>query len=53
LLSSTLLFTHPTSTTLFPVFSKLTVSVLSFEDLTDNCSVFMASYKNKAWGHHL
>jgi hypothetical protein len=36
LLSSTLLFTHPTSTTLFPILSKLTVSVLSFEDLTDN-----------------
>jgi hypothetical protein len=36
LLSSTLLFTHPTSTTLFPVLSKLTVSVLSFEELTDN-----------------
>jgi hypothetical protein len=30
------MFTHPTSTTLFPVLSKLTVSVLSFEDLTDN-----------------
>jgi hypothetical protein len=38
LLSSTLLFTHPTSTTLFPVLSKLTASVLSFEDLTDNSS---------------
>jgi hypothetical protein len=30
LLSSTLLFTHPTSTTFFPVLSKLSVSVLSF-----------------------
>jgi hypothetical protein len=39
LLSSTLLFTYPTSTTLFPVLSKLTVSVLSFEDLTDNSNV--------------
>jgi hypothetical protein len=27
---------QPTSTTLFPVLSKLTGSVLSFEDLTDN-----------------
>jgi hypothetical protein len=36
LLSSTLLFTHPTSTTLFLVLNKLIVSVLSFEDLTDN-----------------
>jgi hypothetical protein len=35
-LSSTLLFIHPTSTTLFPVLSKLTVLVLYFEDLTDN-----------------
>jgi hypothetical protein len=34
--SSTLLCTQPTSTTLFPVLSKLTGSVLSFEDLTDN-----------------
>jgi hypothetical protein len=39
LLSSTLLFTHPTSTTLFPVLSKLTASVLSFEDLTDNSNM--------------
>jgi hypothetical protein len=30
------LCTQPTSTTLFPVLSKLTDSVLSFEDLTDN-----------------
>jgi hypothetical protein len=34
--SSTLLCTQPTSTTLFLVLSKLTGSVLSFEDLTDN-----------------
>jgi hypothetical protein len=39
LLSSTLLFTHPTSTTLFLVLSKLTVLVLSFEDLMDNSNV--------------
>jgi hypothetical protein len=39
LLSSTLLFTHPTSTTLFPVLSKLTASVLSFEDLMDNSNI--------------
>jgi hypothetical protein len=32
--SSTILCTQPTSTTLFPVLSKLTGSVLSFEDLT-------------------
>jgi hypothetical protein len=37
--SSTLLCTQPTSTTLFPVLSKLTGSVLSFEDLTDNSIV--------------
>jgi hypothetical protein len=30
------LYTHPTSTTLFPILSKLTSSVLSFEDFTDN-----------------
>jgi hypothetical protein len=35
----TLLFTHPTSTTLFPVLSKLTISVLSFEDLMDKSNV--------------
>jgi hypothetical protein len=28
--------THPTSTTLFPILSKVIVSILSFEDLTDN-----------------
>jgi hypothetical protein len=38
-LSSTLLCTQPTSTTLFPGLSKLTGSVLSFEDLTDNSMV--------------
>jgi hypothetical protein len=37
--SSTLLCTQPTSTTLFPVLSKLTGSVLSFEDLTDNSNM--------------
>jgi hypothetical protein len=37
--SCILLFTQPTSTTLFPVLSKLTSSVLSFEDLTDNSIV--------------
>ena len=36
LLSSTLLYIHPTSTTLFPVLSKHSVLVLSFEYLTDN-----------------
>ena len=36
LLSSILLFTHPTLTTLFPILSNLTVSILSFEDLIDN-----------------
>jgi hypothetical protein len=39
LLSSTLLHTHPTSTTLFPVLSKQSVLVLSFEYLTDNSMV--------------
>jgi hypothetical protein len=34
LLSS--IFTHPTSTTLFPVLSKQSVLVLSFEYLTDD-----------------
>jgi hypothetical protein len=43
LLSSTLLFTHPTSTTLFPVLSKLTILVLSFEDLTDNSNLCLYS----------
>jgi hypothetical protein len=38
--SSTLLCTQPTSTTLFPVLSKLTGLVLSFEDLMDNSNVF-------------
>jgi hypothetical protein len=32
----------PTSTTLFPVLSKLTVSVLYFEDLTDNSNILSA-----------
>jgi hypothetical protein len=40
---STLLRTHSTSTTLFPILSKLTVSVLSFEDLTDNSIVSLGS----------
>jgi hypothetical protein len=43
LLSSTLMFTHPTSTTLFPVLSKLTILVLSFEDLTDNSNLCLYS----------
>jgi hypothetical protein len=47
LLSSTLLFTHPTSTTLFPVLSKLTVSIFSFEDLTDNSTITEFSLKTK------
>jgi hypothetical protein len=34
----------PTSTTLFLVLSKLTISVLSFEDLTDN-SIMYHIYK--------
>jgi hypothetical protein len=34
-----LLCTHPTSTTLFPVLSKQSVLVLSFEYLTDNSIV--------------
>jgi hypothetical protein len=39
LLTFILLCTHPTSTTLFPVLSKLTISIPSFEDLTDNSNV--------------
>jgi hypothetical protein len=35
-LSSTLLYTHLTSTTLFPILRKHSVLVLSFEYLTDN-----------------
>jgi hypothetical protein len=31
-----LLYTHPTSTTLFPILSKQSILVLSFEYLTDN-----------------
>jgi hypothetical protein len=37
---STLLFTGPTSTTLFPILSKLIVLVLFFEDLTDNSNIW-------------
>jgi hypothetical protein len=45
LLYSTLLFTHPTSTTLFPLLSKLVVSVLSFEELTDNSNISTKIWK--------
>jgi hypothetical protein len=41
LLSSTLLCTHPTSTTLFPILSKVSVLILSFEYLTNNSIVSM------------
>jgi hypothetical protein len=40
LLSSTLLCTHPTSTTLFLILSKQSVLVLSFEYLMDNSIAF-------------
>ena len=36
---STLLCTHPNSTTLFPILSKKSVLVLSFEYLTDSYSI--------------
>jgi hypothetical protein len=33
------------STTLFPILSKLTLSILSFQDLTDNSSIRLTSKK--------
>jgi hypothetical protein len=54
--SSTLLCTQPTSTTLFPVLSKLTGSILSFEDLMDNSmileSVTMKNFKCSPYIDH-
>jgi hypothetical protein len=44
--STTLLCTQPTSTTLFPILSKLIGSVLSFEDLTNNSNGLLESTLN-------
>jgi hypothetical protein len=47
LLSSTILCTHSTSTTLFPVLRKQSVSVPSFEYLTDNSNIMMGFHVGK------
>jgi hypothetical protein len=49
LLSSILLYIHPTSTTLFPILSKQSVLVLSFEYLTDSSIAWSHLTSNFFW----